>query len=80
MANSVNTLTLDDNLAHLLAEFLKQNIIPPLKSTPSQLAYRWVGGVKGRLEPINVSSALSLEDLIAHYSKTKKLSKTPSSF
>lgn len=64
MANSVNTLTLDDNLAHLLAEFLKQNITPPLKIDPNQLAYRWVGGIKGRLEPIKVSSALALDDLI----------------
>ena len=56
MANSVNTLTLDDNLAHLLAEFLKQNITPALHINPDQLAYRWVGSTKGRLEPIKVSS------------------------
>ena len=73
MANSVNTLTLDDNLAHLLAEFLKQNITPPLEIDPSQLAYRWVGGVKGRLEPINVSSALSLEDLIGIDTQKQKI-------
>ena len=73
MANSVNTLTLDDNLAHLLAEILKQNITPPLEIDPSQLAYRWVGGVKGRLEPINVSSALSLEDLIGIDTQKQKI-------
>lgn len=73
MANSVNTLTLDDNLAHLLAEFLKQNITPTLEIDPNQLAYRWVGGVKGRLEPINVSSALSLEDLIGIDTQKQKI-------
>lgn len=64
MANSVNTLTLDDTLTHLLTEFLKQHIIPSLEIDPNQLAYRWVGGMTGRLEPIQVSSALSLDDLI----------------
>ena len=73
MANSVNTLTLDDNLAHLLAEFLKQNITPPLKIDPSQLAYRWVGGIKGRLEPIKVSSALALDDLIGIDTQKQKI-------
>ena len=73
MANSVNTLTLDDNLAHLLAEFLKQNITPALHINPDQLAYRWVGGTKGRLEPIKVSSSLALDDLIGIDTQKQKI-------
>ena len=73
MANSVNTLTLDDNLAHLLAEFLKQNITPALHINPDQLAYRWVGSTKGRLEPIKVSSSLALDDLIGIDTQKQKI-------
>ena len=73
MANSVNSITLDDTLSHLLAEFLKQNIIPALHIDPNQLAYRWVGGIKGRLEPIKVSSSLALDDLIGIDNKKKKI-------
>ena len=73
MANSVNTLSLDDNLAHLLAEFLQQNITPPLKIDPNQLAYRWVGGTKGSLEPIKVSSSLALDDLIGIDTQKQKI-------
>lgn len=77
MANSVNTLTLDDTLTHLLTEFLKQHIIPSLEIDPNQLAYRWVGGMTGRLEPIQVSSALSLDDLIGiDTQKTKIIQNT----
>ncbi|WP_296405977.1 ATP-binding protein, partial [Psychrobacter sp.] len=64
MANSVNTFTLDDNLAILLSQFLQQHISASIVIGPSELAYRWVGGVEGKLVPINVSSALSLDDLI----------------
>ena len=77
MANSVNTFTLDDTLTHLLTEFLKQHIIPSLEIDPNQLAYRWVGGMTGRLEPIQVSSALSLDDLIGiDTQKTKIIQNT----
>uniref|UniRef100_A5WGF6 Uncharacterized protein n=1 Tax=Psychrobacter sp. (strain PRwf-1) TaxID=349106 RepID=A5WGF6_PSYWF len=77
MANCVNTLTLDDTLTHLLTEFLKQHIIPSLEIDPNQLAYRWVGGMTGRLEPIQVSSALSLDDLIGiDTQKTKIIQNT----
>ena len=73
MANSVNSITLDDTLSHLLAEFLKQNIIPALHIDPNQLAYRWVGGIKGRLEPIKVSSSLALDDLIGIDTQKQKI-------
>ncbi len=73
MANSVNSITLDDTLSHLLAEFLKQNIIPTLHIDPNQLAYRWVGGIKGRLEPIKVSSSLALDDLIGIDTQKQKI-------
>ena len=73
MANSVNSITLDDTLSHLLAEFLKQNIIPTLHIDPNQLAYRWVGGIKGRLEPIKVSSSLVLDDLIGIDTQKQKI-------
>jgi len=73
MANSVNSITLDDTLSHLLAEFLKQNIIPALHIDPNQLAYRWVGVIKGRLEPIKVSSSLALDDLIGIDTQKQKI-------
>lgn len=73
MANSINTLTLDDRLAYLLAEFLQQHIVPSLDIDPNQLAYRWVGGVKGRLEPIKVSSTLGLNDLIGIDTQKQKI-------
>ena len=73
MANSVNSITLDDTLSHLLAEFLKQNIIPALHIDPNQLAYRWVGDIKGRLEPIKVSSSLALDDLIGIDTQKQKI-------
>lgn len=73
MANSVNSITLDDTLSHLLAEFLKQNIIPALHIGPNQLAYRWIGGAKGRLEPIKVSSSLALDDLIGIDTQKRKI-------
>lgn len=73
MANSVNSITLDDTLSHLLAEFLKQNIIPALHIDPNQLAYRWVDGIKGRLEPIKVSSSLALDDLIGIDTQKQKI-------
>ena len=73
MPNSVNSITLDDTLSHLLAEFLKQNIIPALHIDPNQLAYRWVGGIKGRLEPIKVSSSLALDDLIGIDTQKQKI-------
>uniref|UniRef100_UPI0035E3F98C ATP-binding protein n=1 Tax=Psychrobacter sanguinis TaxID=861445 RepID=UPI0035E3F98C len=66
-------MTLDDTLSHLLAEFLKQNIIPALHIDPNQLAYRWVGGIKGRLEPIKVSSSLALDDLIGIDTQKQKI-------
>jgi len=73
MANPVNSITLDDTLSHLLAEFLKQNIIPALHIDPNQLAYRWVDGIKGRLEPIKVSSSLALDDLIGIDTQKQKI-------
>lgn len=77
MSTSTNSLHLDDTLAQLLTEYLQQHIVPTVQIDPEQLAYRWVGGVKGRLEPINVSSALSLEDLIGiDTQKTKIIQNT----
>lgn len=73
MTDSANSFTLDDNLTHLLTEFLQQNIIPALEIDPNQLAYRWVGGIRGRLEPIKVSSSLALDDLIGIDTQKQKI-------
>lgn len=73
MSTSSNTLTLDHSLTQLLTEYLKQHITPPLEIDPQQLAYRWVGGIKGTLEPIHVNSSLSLDDLIGIDTQKKKI-------
>lgn len=73
MSNSLNTFTLDDTLTNLLTEYLQQNITPALHIDPEQIAYRWVGGTNGKLEPIQVSSSLSLEDLIGIETQKQKI-------
>ena len=54
---------LPEPLLALLSQYLGQNITPTIKIDPKQLAYRWVGGHTGHLQPLTVNLFLSLEDL-----------------
>ena len=60
-SNSVSILP--EPLLNLLTQYLQQQVTPTIKIDPAQLAYRWVGGHTGHLEPLAVNLFLSLEDL-----------------
>ena len=47
----------------LLSQYLQERVTPTIEIDPSQLAYRWVGGTNGHLEPLSVNLFLSLDDL-----------------
>lgn len=50
-------------LLDLLSQYLQEQITPTIEIDPNQLAYRWVGGRNGHLEPLSVNLFLSLDDL-----------------
>lgn len=50
-------------LLDLLSQYLKERVTPMIDIDPEQLAYRWVGGRTGHLEPLSVNLFLSLDDL-----------------
>ena len=50
-------------LMDLLSQYLQQHITQTVEIDPAQLAYRWVGGQHGHLEPLAVNLFLSLDDL-----------------
>lgn len=50
-------------LLDLLSQYLQAQITPTIEIDPNQLAYRWVGGRNGHLEPLTVNLFLSLDDL-----------------
>ncbi|MBS9779402.1 MAG: ATP-binding protein [Moraxellaceae bacterium] len=54
---------LSDKAQNLLEFYLYQNIIHPVTIDSEQLAYRWVGGKAGRLEPITANLSINLADL-----------------
>lgn len=55
--------TLPEPLLDLLTQYLQQKVTPTVEIDPDQLAYRWVGGSTGHLEPLAVNLFLSLDDL-----------------
>lgn len=57
-------------LLDLLSQYLQQHVTPTIKIDPEQLAYRWVGGATGHLEPLVVNLFLNLDDL--HGIETQK--------
>ena len=71
MSQSTNSSTdklstdyaLPEPLLNLLTQYLQQHVTPSIKIDPEQLAYRWVGGRTGHLEPLAVNLFLSLDDL-----------------
>lgn len=50
-------------LLDLLSQYLQEKVTPTIEIDPAQLAYRWVGGHNGHLEPLTVNLFLSLDDL-----------------
>lgn len=50
-------------LLDLLSQYLQQQVTPTIEIDPTQLAYRWVGGATGHLEPLVVNLFLNLDDL-----------------
>ena len=50
-------------LLDLLSQYLQERVTPIIEINPAQLAYRWVGGQTGHLEPLAVNLFLSLDDL-----------------
>ncbi|MGM8884906.1 ATP-binding protein [Psychrobacter sp. 1U2] len=54
---------LPEPLLKLLGQYLQERVTPTIQINPEQLAYRWVGGRTGHLEPLAVNLFLSLDDL-----------------
>tara|TARA_R110002051_G_scaffold2008_6_gene10563 strand:- start:16433 stop:17383 length:951 start_codon:yes stop_codon:yes gene_type:complete len=54
---------LPDPLLDLLGQYLQERVTPTIEIDPAQLAYRWVGGQTGYLEPLAVNLFLNLDDL-----------------
>ena len=63
MTASTTQYALPAPLLDLLDQYLQERVTPPIKIDPEQLAYRWVGGRSGHLEPLAVNLFLSLDDL-----------------
>ena len=59
----VMNYALPDHLLDLLGQYLQDQITPTIEIDPAQLAYRWVGGQTGHLEPLAVNLSLNLDDL-----------------
>ncbi|MBS9779318.1 MAG: ATP-binding protein [Moraxellaceae bacterium] len=63
MENSQKYELLSDKVQSLLEFYLYQNIIHPVHINSEQLAYRWIGGKSGKLEPITANLSINLADL-----------------
>ncbi len=63
MENSSKYELLPDKIQSLLEFCLYQHIIHPVNIDSKQLAYRWVGGRTGKLEPITANLSINLADL-----------------
>ena len=59
----VMNYALPDHLLDLLSQYLQEQVTPTIEIDPAQLAYRWVGGQTGHLEPLAVNLFLNLDDL-----------------
>ncbi len=64
---------LPEPLLSLLSQYLQQRVTPEVRIDPEQLAYRWVGGRTGHLEPLSVNLFLSLDDLQGIETQKSKL-------
>ncbi|HSP84628.1 MAG TPA: ATP-binding protein [Psychrobacter sp.] len=59
----ITNYALPDHLLDLLGQYLQEQVTPTIEIDPAQLAYRWVGGQTGHLEPLAVNLFLNLDDL-----------------
>lgn len=62
-SKSTHHYALPAPLLTLLEQYLQERVTPTIQIDPEQLAYRWVGGRSGHLEPLAVNLFLSLDDL-----------------
>lgn len=67
------TCALPDEIVPLLTQFLSERTTQPIVLDESVLAYRWTGGVHGRLVPIEVSFGADLADLLGIDTQKQKL-------
>ena len=58
-----NLYALPAPLIDLLTRYFTEHTTPPVRIDPEQLAYRWVGGAQGHLEPLTVNLHIGLDDL-----------------
>ena len=63
MFESSTSYAFPEPLLGLLSQYLQQQVTRTIEIDPNQLAYRWVGGRTGHLEPLAVNLFLSLDDL-----------------
>lgn len=70
---STSEYALPEPLLSLLSEYLQERVTPKVKIDPKQLAYRWVGGRTGHLQPLSVNLFLSLDDLQGIETQKSKL-------
>ena len=53
---------LPESLLTLLNQYLVESVTPTIEIDPTQLAYRWVGGQTGHLQPLSVNLFLISAD------------------
>ncbi len=71
--NTTANLTLPNHLVELLTQYFTQQTIKEIEINPKQLAYRWVGGIRGSLQPIDAHLFLSLDDLLGIDTQKQKI-------
>lgn len=64
---------LPEQLVNLLTNYLQERTPQPIHLDAKVLAYRWVGGFYGRLEPIDVNFGGDLEDLLGIDTQKQRL-------
>lgn len=67
------TPILPDELIQLAMRFFDEHTHKPISINPDVLAYRWVGGERGHLTPLDVMFGVDLEDLIGIDDQKHKL-------
>ncbi len=66
-------MTLPNELIDLLTQYLSERTTQPISIDADVLAYRWVGGLHGKLVPIDVSFGGDLADLLGIDTQKDKL-------
>lgn len=64
---------LPDDVITLFRQYLSEQLPKPVSIDPKVLAYRWVGGQSGRLEPVDVHFSVGLDDLLGIDTQKDKL-------